>query len=382
MTLIQKFVVLETIKLLAATTAGALFLLTLGGGVKEAIRHALPLHIVAQLFPAIVLEMLRFTVPGCVLFAVCSVFGRLASSNELTAIKSLGINPMRIVWPVLVLAYALSVGTFAVYDVCAAWARPHLKQTLAESIDDVAYALLKSELSFSSDKLSIVVKDVVGKRLLQPVIMIATDDGHGEMVLTAEEARLIFNSTDKTLRLICYDATLDVDGQWTLDLPDRFEHRVELKNAKLRNENTLSPASLRMSLIPNQVKREHRVVRETQQRLLTATGSETDSLRRQLDYHRTRLFRLIAEPHRRLANGFGCFFFALVGIPVAMWWKSADNVSVFFVCFLPILLIYYPLLVAGETLARQGFMPAASVWLADGVLLVIGVALMYRVLRR
>jgi lipopolysaccharide export system permease protein len=83
-----------------------------------------------------------------------------------------------------------------------------------------------------------------------------------------------------------------------------------------------------------------------------------------------------------LSNGFGCFCFALVGIPVALWWKSGDNVSVFFICFLPILLIYYPLLVAGETLARQGFLPAVSVWLADAVLLVLGLALMYRVLRR
>ncbi len=382
MTLIQKFLVVETAKLLAATMAGALFLLTLGGGIKEAVRHALPLHIVAQLFPPLILEMLRFTVPGCLLFAVCSVFGRFSASNELTAIKSLGINPLRVVWPVLLLAYALSVGTFAVYDVCAAWARPHLKRTLAESIDDVAYALLKSELSFSSDKLSIVVQGVVGKRLLQPVIMIAEEEGSGDMVLTAEEAQLSFNRSDKTLQLICYDATLDVAGKWTLDYPDRFEHRVTLKNARLRNENTLSPAALRLAVIPQQVKRERRMVQQTEARLRSASSGEAESLRRQLDYHRTRLFRLIAEPQRRLSNGFGCFCFALVGIPVAMWWRSADNISVFFVCFLPILLLYYPLLVAGETLARAGFLPAVSVWLADAVLLLLGGGLLYRVLRR
>jgi lipopolysaccharide export system permease protein len=382
MTYIQKFLVLETLKMLAATLAGSLFLLTLGGGLKEAIRNSLPLHIVLQLFPFLVLEMLRFTVPGCLLFAVCSVYGRLSASHELTALKSVGINPLRVVWPVLVLAYGLSVGTFVVYDVCAGWARPNLKQTLAESIDDVAYALLKSDLSFSSDKLSIVVQGVVGKRLLQPVIMIGGDDQDAEMVLTAEEAQLRFDDTDKTLQLVCYNATLDVAGQWTLDYPDRFEHSVQLKDANLGHENTLSPAALRLGSIAGQVERQRRMVRELKQRTAAAEGGEAENLRRQLAHHRTRLHRLLAEPNRRMANGFGCLCFALVGIPVAMWWRSADNVSVFFVCFLPILLIYYPLLVAGETLARAGWFPALSVWLADVVLLALGLVLFHRTLKR
>lgn len=382
MTFLQKYVVLETAKLLSATLAGSLLLLSLGGGLKEAVRNSLPVHIVLQLFPSLALEMLRFTLPGCVLFAVCSVFGRLSALNELTAIKSAGIHPLRIVWPVLMLAYVLSIGTFVVYDICAGWGRPHLKRTLAESIDDVAYALLKSDLSFSSDKLSIVVQGVAGKRLLQPVIMIGTDDDQGEMVLTAEEAQLEFDGADKTLQLVCYNAQLDVDGQWTLDYPDRFEHSVELKNASLGNENTLSPAALQLGVIPRQVRRERQMVSALGKRVAEADQHDLDALQKQLKYHRTRLYRLQAEASRRMANGFGCLCFALVGIPVAMWWRSADNVSVFFVCFLPILLIYYPLLVAGETLARAGVLPAVTVWLANAVLLALGVVLFRATLKR
>jgi lipopolysaccharide export system permease protein len=100
-----------------------------------------------------------------------------------------------------------------------------------------------------------------------------------------------------------------------------------------------------------------------------------------LAWRRERFHRLLAEPSRRLSNGLGCLCFALVGIPVALLRRSGDVMSVFFLCFLPILLLYYPLLVLGESLARQGHFPQYSVWLADAVLCVIGLGLLHRSMR-
>jgi lipopolysaccharide export system permease protein len=82
-----------------------------------------------------------------------------------------------------------------------------------------------------------------------------------------------------------------------------------------------------------------------------------------------------------MSNGFGCLCFVLVGIPVAIRSRSADEMSIFFLCFLPILLVYYPLLVTGENMARAGIYPQYSVWLADVTLLLGGVVLMYRATR-
>jgi lipopolysaccharide export system permease protein len=73
--------------------------------------------------------------------------------------------------------------------------------------------------------------------------------------------------------------------------------------------------------------------------------------------------------------------FALLGIPIAMRGRASDTMSVFFLCFLPILLIYYPLLVTGENLARAGVYPPLSVWLANTVLFAAGAALTWRSLR-
>ena len=84
----------------------------------------------------------------------------------------------------------------------------------------------------------------------------------------------------------------------------------------------------------------------------------------------------MAEVPRRMSNGFGCFCFALVGIPVAMRTRSSDVMSVFFLCFLPVLVVYYPLLVVGENMAREGTLPNLSVWMADAVLVVAGILLL------
>ena len=165
--------------------------------------------------------------------------------------------------------------------------------------------------------------------------------------------------------------------------PIRPRHRTRrLPPAECRwsVSGRLGPAALREQA----EKEKHHIAR-----LETSLGGQAggspqaaEPLREELGFHQQRLSRLVAEPHRRLSNGLGCLCFALVGVPVAMGRRSADVMSIFFICFLPILLLYYPLLMTGENLARQGVFPQGSVWLADGALLIVGAVLMWRSTRR
>ncbi len=49
------------------------------GGAQQGIRFGLPPRIIGQVLPFLVPEMLRFAFPGYLLFAVCSVFGRMSA---------------------------------------------------------------------------------------------------------------------------------------------------------------------------------------------------------------------------------------------------------------------------------------------------------------
>jgi len=385
MKIIRWYVVGEILKIFFVTIGVTLLLLTLGGGAKEGIRRGLPPHLVIQTMPYIVPEMLRFTIPGCLLFAVCSVFGRMTESNEIVAMKSLGINPLSVIRPVLIVAWVLSVTTFAMYDACAVWARPNLRRLIARSVDQIAYGYLRANGSFSSRGMSIVVKGVEDDRLLQPVINIDGRGGNPAITLTAKEATLHGNRNSRTLRFECQDAQVEVAGKGSFRRPDRFVYDVVVDEPDPRPEDNQSPAALGSRTIPKQILREKGLVAGLEAKLSASVDSneaDTTLLQAQLDQHKSRLFRLESEIPRRFSNGLGCLCFAMIGMPVAMWGRSSDTMSVFFLCFMPILLVYYPLLVIGENLALDGVFPQYSVWLADGVLFVIGTVLLLRQMRR
>jgi lipopolysaccharide export system permease protein len=384
MATLRRYVILETLKIFLVTIAVTLLLMVLGGGAKEGLKQGLPPQMVAQLVPYMVPEMLRFTIPGCLLFAVCTVFSRMTAAQEITAVKALGINPLALIWPVLILAYGLSLATFAMYDLCAVWSRPNLRRIVEDSVDRVAYGFLTTNGSFQSQGISIVVKGVQGDRLFQPVITVAARGPRPAVTLVAKQARLKMDRDANALRIECDQGWLDVAGRGTFHFPDRFIQAVSLGEPDLcPEENHLSPAAIRARRIRSQIIREQRLVASLQSPRASETETQAAADQRigQLQSHQARLFRLQAEVPRRWANGFGCLCFALLGIPIAMHSRSSDTMSVFFLCFLPILLVYYPLLVTGENLARAGVYPAWSVWLANAVFLAVGAALTWRSLK-
>ena len=102
---------------------------------------------------------------------------------------------------------------------------------------------------------------------------------------------------------------------------------------------------------------------------------------RELDGAQQRLHRLHTEPWRRWANGFSCLCFVLIGVPVAIWLRHTEFLASFFVCFLPILVVYYPLLAVSVDQAKDGVFPPPTVWLGNIVLALGGVWLLRRVIR-
>lgn len=89
------------------------------------------------------------------------------------------------------------------------------------------------------------------------------------------------------------------------------------------------------------------------------------------------------EYHLRPATAFGCLLFAVLGCPVGLWANRADYLSIFIICFLPALLVYYPVLFMVGGYARDGKIPMApGVWTANAVLAVGTVALSWRLIRR
>jgi len=94
-------------------------------------------------------------------------------------------------------------------------------------------------------------------------------------------------------------------------------------------------------------------------------------------------FDVRVEIHKRLAMSASCFVFVLIGIPLGVRTRRSNLMVGFGVSFAIILLLYYPLTLAGQVMASDRRLPVApSLWGANVVIMIIGVALLRRVFRR
>ncbi len=386
MGIVGRYLVIETARifLLAVTSMG--FLMTLAGAAVEGIRHGLPLRVVVQAIPFVLPDMLQFIFPGCLLFAVCAVFGIMAANNELLALKSSGISPGKLVWPVVALSVAISTCALINQDLRAR-SRTGLHGLVFDSFVDVAYSVLRVKNTFKLNGVTIFASQLADGRLYDATIVVDTANQGEQIALCADRIELSLDSKIRALRMVCDNGQLELPDNISLSFGDSFVHHVSLDRfAPRTSPEQMRPADLPSNLISSQIARQKQRVAALNRELLEKTAHRDDAAQNHLieevRYHSQRLYRLQAERPRRLSNACACICFTLIGIPVAIWIKSANVMSVFGLCFPPILLTYYPLLIVGEMMARQGICPQLAPWLADAALLGLGVVLLRRLSNR
>ncbi len=361
---------------------------------SEAWRMNLGLLPTLRLVPFVLPTALVFAVPGTILFTVCLVYGRLSADNEVIAIKSAGISPLTILWPAFGLAFMLSVVAVWLNDVAFSWGQAGVQRVVLQSVEEIAYGMLRTQRSFANPRFSIIVKGVEGKKLQRVTMKFQPTDDVPLITLNAVEAELRSNLQRNTLSLVLTDAQLDMgDGIWS-SLPGTTIQEIPLRYASAREIKEDSPAYVPLRRIDHEITQQQASIRQLEQVLAAEMGmalatGELESLaepiwrprRKTLDDAYTRLHKLRTEPWRRWASGFSCLAFVLVGAPLAILWRRADVMSTFFACFFPILVIYYPLLAFGLDRAKAGALPPYTVWIANLVCVAIGYWLLRRVVR-
>ena len=170
MKIISRYILIELLQVfLVSLSALTLFMLVVGL-VKEAQQQGLGLLQIVRLVPFVVPEAMRFAVPGTMLFAVASVFGRMSATNEITALKAAGITPMAVIWPAIALAVVVSFVSVWLNDVAVSWGRDGVRRVIVNSVEEIIYGRLRQQRSYSTPQVSINVKGVEGRRLIRPTL--------------------------------------------------------------------------------------------------------------------------------------------------------------------------------------------------------------------
>lgn len=394
MRILTRYVLFELLKVFLLTlTSMTMFIFILLVG-KEAVDNGLGLLPIVRMIPYILPQAMQFAVPGTMLLAATTVYGRFASSNEVVAVKSMGISPMVMFWPTFVLAAAVSLGAVVLNDVAVSWGRGGVHRVLLESLEEIVYGRLRTARSYSNDQLKVAVQRVQGKTLINPIITYFATADKPPWTITADEAELNVDLESNSVTVTFLNADGSMADKFSGWLPGEETIPFSLEQFTGIQERSKSTSNYALKEIgpakQEQVDRieqlEQEMTAEASYALMTGRVQELsvenwDQKQGQVSSAKRILHRLHTEPHRRWANGFSCLCFVLIGAPMAVRRRHGEIWGSFFVCFLPILLVYYPMLVGSLDLAKEGVLPPEVVWLGNIVLAGVGIWLVRRVNR-
>jgi lipopolysaccharide export system permease protein len=395
---ISRYILLELLKVFVVALTALTAFVIIFVVVREAIGQGLGPAEVFRMIPFALPQALQLTLPGTLLLTACVVYGRMAGSNEIMALKAMGISPQAVLRPVLILGLLLSIAAVWLNDVAVSWGAAGIQRVVLQAVESVAYGMLRTQRSYKSDQFEVTVKtvDEQTRTLIRPVIRYQ-EGKNAPLQISADTAQLRSDQAENALTIILHNARVEYGDGGQLSFYDNETVRLDIPlEAASRSQRTsaMSPSKLPMKVITPRIKdqkaliesQEEAMASEAAYQMITGefdalASSQWEQKRAALADAILMLHRLETEPYRRWANGFSCLCFVLVGAPMAIRLRNSDVLTTFFICFLPILIVYYPLLTLGTESAKRGDLPPIAVWLDNAMLVCWGAWLLRRVFR-
>jgi len=391
MRLLQRYLLVELLRVFTFVLIVLTVLLVFVGVMREVTENGLGAFQVLQILPYVVPSLLPFTIPATLLLTVCVVYGRVSGDLEITAAKAAGINVLSLLWPSFWLGAVLALFSLVLTDQVIPWAVGNIQRTVTAAMEDIFLDMLRTHHHVIDRErgYSITVLGVRGKTLLLPVFQYRPP-GRRPVTLQAKEATLDFDLEKQQVMLHLVRGRAIIAGQQYCefereDRPFPLPHQIN------------KPKPRHLSI--RDIRRDMNSLRQDQEQTRQHCDVETalalavcnfdrfldrdfTDLQGKIDYDRCDLAKLNTEVHSRFALSSSCLFFALLGGPFSILQGRRQFLTSFFLCFLPILLVYYPVFLLMMNLSKMGTVsPAWSMWLANVLMLVVAVWVLRRALR-
>jgi LPS export ABC transporter permease LptG/LPS export ABC transporter permease LptF len=336
------------------------------------------LKLLVYLIPAV----LAFTVPMGVLMGILAGLSRMSSDSEVTALRTLGISPRRVLRPLFVFA----LGGWLAASLLTMVVTPRFNFLWTQTFTDVV--LNRAELRFSPREFNesitnmvLYIQNVATDRTWENVFIAFNADPVKPRVLMAKRGRLHIYPESKKAVLELWDAV-----QHVVDLSEPDTSYQVQSSAHV--EEAIDIESLFPSATPEKRVREKNIaelfqglteVRARQAGLLAekaavvkrrAPGDDPERARTEFGLsqadHDRRSYGV--EIHKRFALPFVCWIFVFLGLPLGSSTRKGGRTSGFTLSLI-IILIYYVGITAGEQLAMNGVMsPFLGIWGSNIVL--------------
>jgi lipopolysaccharide export system permease protein len=386
--ILQRYVIVEVVRAfaLALLTMTAIFVLFMVAAQARDI--GLSPQDIVELVPYVIPSTLPYTIPVSLLFAVTVVYGRLAGDNEIIAVKTAGLSVMTVLWPTFFLALGLSGLLLYLSGNWIPQCTHQVKLVLFKDLEDMFYKVLKKEHEFNSPRwpFLIKVKDVQGKEMIDPTFKhkVKGQDDY-DMVIQAKRAELHIDLKTKMVRVFFIDAEVQrshgdadvvlINNQFLeIPIPPDSSFDVDKKVQEYTNRELRAELAQKRRLVATEPRRE-----AIQAGFEFATGridrinwiNVRDAFANH-GYYKRQCNEFETEWWLRISMACGSLLFVVLGAPVGIMFARRDFLSAFITCFLPIIGLYYPLMLFGMNQSKEGIWPpVVSLWIGNVLLAVL-----------
>ena len=320
------------------------------------------LRVFLNLLPSI----LAVTLPMAFLLGVLLAFGRLASDSEIVALRAVGVSPLRLLAPVMMLAAVMTALTFYINAV----ALPRANQAYRELVFSLVVSKARTDVkartftdSLLPGRMMLYVQDIepdTGR--WKNLLIHDTRDLREPKLILAKTGELVVDRDRQIVRIELgpgsqhsffpsdpreYNRTAFGSMGWDLPVDEFFPDRKKLLLSKGDREMTLDELGSRIAQ-------------------MRAAGQP-----------RKEWGRFSVEWHKKFAIPAACLVFGLLGLALSLGSKKEARSSAFALS-IGVIFAYYVLIRLGEQAGDTGMMsPFLSMWAANIALGAVALTLLW-----
>lgn len=314
-----------------------------------------------NLFLMLMPWLLTFTIPISILSATLLSFGRLASDNEIIALKASGVSLYKIAAPAIVVSLIVSLFCVPLNDKILPESGYKARKLIKEIGIRNPLALLEPGVFIKGFKNYVIFVYSIKGNKMKNIRIYQPQDGGSTRTIVAEKGEVIVNPEAGTVRLKLQNGSADEalphdpDNFYKL-IFETYYMTLDLKEALKFEEIDKKPREMNIAEIKAEISK--------------------------LEKENINATPLYIEMHNKLALAFSNFVFVLIGIPIAIRTHRREK-SINFGLTMLLFLIYWAIMLGGVACAiRQIVPPWVGIWMANAVLAFTGVILFFKFARK
>jgi lipopolysaccharide export system permease protein len=336
MKILRNYIIKEIIVMFVFSLIIFTFTLVAGNIIKLAelvINKGVDIRLVGRLFLYLIPFLLSYTIPMSILASALLVFGRLSGDNEITAIRSSGINIYRLSFPLLVIGLVFSLLSIVLNNDLIPRMHFESRKIIKNIGIKTPAAYLEPGAFIKSFKGYIIFIHGIDKNKLKGVRIYQPQDEHSTRTIIAERGEFITLDNQNAIKLKLINGTSDEPNPKN---PINF-YKLNFKTyyLTLNIDESIAPSGY------------------TDKKSKEMNFQEIKNEINRLGKYHVDTPSLITEFHRKISISFASIVFIIIGIPLGIFTRRGEK-TIQFAIALGVIVVYYILMAASIALSLKG----------------------------